>query len=84
MPPVQPNGAGPDKGPVQPVQPVQPPQAERGGLEEIITEVEALRNLLQDVSTRTARVLAALKHQRRQSRAVQAAMQSLRQLQFDR
>ena len=46
----------------------------------MIAEVEALRGVLQDTSARTVRLLAALKHQRRQSRAVKAAMASLQQL----
>jgi hypothetical protein len=55
---------------------------ERWGIAEVIAETEALRAVLQDASARTARLLAALKHQRRQSRAVQQAMQSLKQLQL--
>jgi hypothetical protein len=53
-------------------------------LAEVIAETEALRTSLQEASGRTARLLSALKHQRRQSRAVKAAMDSLRQLQLDR
>ena len=59
-----------------------PPEA--WTLAEVIGETETLRGLLQDAATRTARLLAALKHQRRQSRAVRADMDSLRQLQLDR
>ena len=44
---------------------------------------ESLRTLLQEASARTARLLGALKQQRRQSRAVQAAVASLRQLKLD-
>jgi hypothetical protein len=50
------------------------------GMEELITEVEALRGTLQDAQVRLGRLAAALKQQRRQARAVQAAMASLRQL----
>jgi hypothetical protein len=50
---------------------------------ELIAEAEAMRTLLQDASTRVARLLAALKQHRRQSRAVQAAMHSLKQLQLE-
>jgi hypothetical protein len=57
---------------------------ERWGMAEVYTETEALQALLQDAGTRTARLLTALKHQRRQSRAVEKAMQSLRQVQLDR
>jgi hypothetical protein len=58
-------------------------QPERWGIAEVIAETETLRGLLQDASARSARLLAALKYQRRQSRAVQQAMHSLRQLQID-
>jgi hypothetical protein len=78
MPPSQPNGQRPDNG--QPA----PSPPEQMGLAEVIAEVEALRSLLQDGAVRTGRLLSALKHQRRQSRAVQAAMESLRQFQLDR
>ncbi len=56
---------------------------ERWGLAEVIAETEALRTLLQDASGRTMRLLAALKNQRKKSKAVQAAMASLRQLKID-
>jgi hypothetical protein len=58
-------------------------EPERWGIAEVIAETEALRNVLHDAAGRTARLLAALKHQRRRSRAVQQAMQSLRGLQLD-
>ncbi len=58
------------------------PAPERGGtLAGLVAEAEAIRGLLHDADTRLARLLAALKHQRKQSRAVLAAMASLRQLQ---
>jgi hypothetical protein len=56
---------------------------ERMSLADVITEAEALRALLSEASGRAARLPAALKHQRRQSRAVRQAMQSLRQLELD-
>jgi hypothetical protein len=56
---------------------------ERMSLDDVLTEAVALRALLSEASGRTARLLAALKHQRRQSRAVRQAMQSLRQLALD-
>jgi hypothetical protein len=59
-------------------------EPERWGIAEVIAETETLRTQLQDAAARTARLLAALKHQRRRSRAVQQAMQSLKQLQLDR
>jgi hypothetical protein len=60
------------------------PDPERWGIAQVIEETETLRGLLHDASARTARLLAALKHQRRRSRAVQQAMQSLKELQLDR
>ena len=74
MPVPQPNGAPKGRDGTTP---------ESWSLEEGIVETEALRGLLQEASGRTARLLAALKHQRRQSRAVKAATDSLRQLQLD-
>lgn len=59
-------------------------EPERWGIAEVIAETETLRGLLHDASARTAPLLAALKNQRRRSRAVQQAMQSLRDLQLDR
>jgi hypothetical protein len=48
-----------------------------------LAEAEVLRELLHDAQGRLGRLLMALKQQRRQSRAVQAAMQSLRRLKLD-
>src|SRR5262249_60114086 len=59
-------------------------EPDRMRLADAIAETEALRALMHDASARTARLLAALKHQRRESRAVQQAMASLRQLRLDR
>ncbi len=56
------------------------PQVETGDLEDVIAETESLRSMLQDASARAARLVAALRRQRRQSRAVRSAMASLRQL----
>jgi hypothetical protein len=50
---------------------------------ELISEAEALRTDMVDASARLARLLSGLKQHRRQSRAVQAAMQSLKQLRLD-
>ena len=52
-------------------------------LAELIAEAEELRTVLADASTRLARLLSGLKASRRQSRAVQAAVHSLKQLQLD-
>jgi hypothetical protein len=81
--------------PENPIMPLPRPEAAPNGrngdsspeswtLADVIAETEALRTSLQEASGRTARLLSALKHQRRQSRAVKAAMDSLRQLQLDR
>ena len=77
MPATPPNGNGPEPGHANNT------PLERWGIAEVIAETEALRSLLQDASARTARLLAALKHQRRQSRAVRQAMESLRHLHLD-
>ena len=66
------------------VGPTAVPSPERWGLAEVIAETETVRALLQDASVRTARLVAALKNQRRQSRVVRQAMESLRQFQLDR
>jgi hypothetical protein len=79
MPAPRANGPTPDDG-----RPNGSAEPERWGIAEVIAETEALRGLLHDASARTARLLAALKHQRRRSRAVQQAMQSLKELQLDR
>jgi hypothetical protein len=46
----------------------------------LIEEVEALRAALIDATSRATRLLAGLKQQRRQSRALKAAVATLRQL----
>jgi hypothetical protein len=58
------------------------PEAPVNGLVDLITEAEAIRDVLHQATGRTARLVAALKQQRRQSRAVEQAMASLRQLQL--
>jgi hypothetical protein len=55
------------------------PQA-RPAPEDPLSEAEAVRALLAEAQSRLARLLAALKQHRRQARAVQAAVASLRQL----
>jgi hypothetical protein len=77
MPTPPPNGRATDGGRTP------DPQPEHWGIDEVIAETEALRGVLQDASARVARLLAALKNQRRQSRAVRAAMASLQQLKLD-
>ncbi len=48
-----------------------------------LREAELLYALLHDAKQRLSRLLAALKHQQRHSRAVRAAMDSLRQLRLE-
>ena len=45
-----------------------------------LSEAEELRSQLQEALTRTSRLLATLKQQRRQRKAVDTAVQSLRKL----
>jgi hypothetical protein len=78
MPTPPSNGRAPDSG-----RPPQPPER-AGSLAELIAEAEAVRALLGDALARTARLVASLKQHRKQTRAVEAAVASLRQLQFDR
>ncbi len=73
MPPPATNGHSPEDR-------VSSHEPERGGVNELIAEAESLRNLLGDAATRAARLLAALKQQRRQAKAVESALVSLRQL----
>jgi hypothetical protein len=49
-----------------------------------LAEAEALRALLHDAQFRLSRLLSALKQQRRQTRALRSAMDSLRNLRLDR
>jgi len=51
-------------------------------IEEILTEAESLRTAWQDSLSRLSKIIAGLKQHRKQSRAVKAAMQSLRQIQL--
>jgi hypothetical protein len=78
MPAPPPNGR-----PTDPARPAQPPER-GGGLADLIAEAEALRALLAEATARNARLLAALKQHRKQARAVEVAVASLRQLQIDR
>ncbi len=59
-----------------------PPSAEAEPPEPLV-EAEALRALLHEAQLRLSRLLAALKQQRRHSRALRAAVDSLRQLRLD-
>ncbi len=51
-----------------------------GGIDELLSEAESLRQSLIEASARATRLVAALKQHRRQSRAVEAAVSTLRQL----
>ena len=55
---------------------LQPPN----GIVDPLTEAEAIRGLFTEAQSRLARLISALKHFRRQSRAVRAAVKSLEQL----
>lgn len=55
---------------------------ERWSIDDIIAEAEALRSLLQDATGRIARLLTVLKQQRRHSRVLRSAIDSLRELQL--
>ena len=50
------------------------------GLPELVAEAEAIRAALQEAHGRMGRLLAALRLHRKQARAVEAAVASLRQL----
>ena len=66
----------------QPPRPAAPPVAPQpAGLVALVEEAEAVRSLLREAYGRLGRLVAALKEQRKQTRAVQAAVASLRQLQ---
>ncbi|HEX3313240.1 MAG TPA: hypothetical protein VHR72_00050 [Gemmataceae bacterium] len=58
--------------------------AERGpGFQELLVEADQLRAQVQDVLARLTKLLAGLKQFRRQGRAVQAAVQSIRDLRLE-
>ncbi len=59
-------------------------RSDRGqNIVDLIADAEELRSLIADFSSRAARLVSALKQHRRQTRAVQAAMHSLKQLKLD-
>ena len=61
----------------------QDPRERNNGLIDLFAETEALPTLLSDALSQTSRLLAGLRHHKRQAHAVQAAMASLRKLQID-
>ena len=50
------------------------------GIDELLGEAESLRQTLSEAAARSARLVAAVKQHRRQARAVEAAVSSLRDL----
>ena len=76
MPSLNANGQGPPEGRDGANQPA--------SMLDPIAEAEALRGLLHEAASRSARLVAALKQQRRQTRVLQQAVQSIRQLPLDR
>ena len=74
--PAHANGQGPPEGRDAVNQP--------GSILDPIVEAEALRGLLHEAASRSARLVTALKQQRRHTRVLQQAVQSLRQLPLDR
>jgi hypothetical protein len=81
MPRPQTNGDEPRNGPAG--VPALSPTPSEAELPDPLVEAEALRALLHDAQVRLGRLLAALKQQRRHSRALRAAVDSLRQLRLD-
>jgi hypothetical protein len=57
-----------------------PTSPDRGGINDLIAEAEALRNSLGEAATRVNRLVAALKQHRRQAKAVEAAVGALRSM----
>jgi hypothetical protein len=56
--------------------------ADRLSIDALVAEAEALRALLGDALGRATQLLVALKQEKRQSKALRAAVASLRQLQL--
>ncbi len=81
MPRPQTNGEEPRHGPAGVPAPSLP--ASEAEPPDPLGEAEALRALLHDAQLRLNRLLSALKQQRRHSRALRAAVDSLRQLRLD-
>ena len=79
MPAPQNNGQAPRPGDPPPA--TTPGAPQQSGLVALVEEAEAVRSLLREAHGRLGRLVAALKGRRKQTRAVQAAVASLRQLQ---
>ena len=74
MPSPPSNGHRPDGDRHDPAPPARP------SLEELIVEAEAIRTHLADAVQRASRLVSALKQQRRHSRVLRTAIDSLREL----
>ena len=59
-------------------------EAQPGGLAELINEAEAIRDTLHGALGRVSRLLTALKARKREAKAVEQAVSTLKQLQLDR
>ena len=71
----------PNNGHASHTAPESPARGERSvAITDLIAEAEELRTVLLDAATRLTRLLSGLKQHRRDSRAMQAAMQSLKQI----
>jgi hypothetical protein len=81
MPRPQTNGEDSRNGPAG--VPASSPAASEAEPPDLLVEAEALRALLHDAQLRLNRLLSSLKQQRRHSRALRAAVDSLRQLRLD-
>lgn len=82
MPRPHTNGEEPRNGPAGvPAPPLSPSEGEPP---DPLVEAESLRASLHDAQFRLSRLLSALKQQRRQTRALRSAMDSLRNLRLDR
>jgi hypothetical protein len=57
-----------------------PPGDPGANFDDLLTEAESLRDLLQEAQAKLARLAAGFKHHRKQSRALRAAVASLRSL----
>ena len=57
-----------------------PPKPPDGAPPDLLGEAEAVRDLLHDAAARLGRLVAALRQQKRQTRAIRQAVESLRGL----
>ena len=52
--------------------------------EDLMTEMEAIRRMMLDAAARAGRLVTAMRQQRRQSRAIQTAVEAIRGLKIER